>query len=81
METCGIVDLGFMGCKFTWSNKRSGLANIRERIDRAIADVLWRIEHPNAKVQHYDYAPSDHVPIILNLSGVSARAPKTCDES
>lgn len=69
MESCGMVDLGFSGCNFTWSNKRPGLANIRERIDRGIANVQWRMTFPNTAIQHYEYAPSDHVPLILNLFG------------
>ncbi|KAB1225193.1 hypothetical protein CJ030_MR1G016593 [Morella rubra] len=36
MQSMGLVDLGFLGSRFTWCNKRPGLANIRERLDRGI---------------------------------------------
>ncbi len=35
----GVVDLGFAGNKFTWSNKRWGKGSIRERLDRGIASA------------------------------------------
>lgn len=43
-QSMGFVDLGFEGSRFTWCNKRLGSANIRERLDRGISNVLggWR---------------------------------------
>lgn len=34
----GLLDLEFIGSPFTWSNRRIGNANIRERLDRAFAN-------------------------------------------
>ncbi|KAI5649380.1 hypothetical protein M9H77_35385 [Catharanthus roseus] len=34
IDHCKPIDLGFSGPKFTWTNSRSGAANILERIDR-----------------------------------------------
>lgn len=50
--------------------------NIRERIDRAIANPLWRTAFPNAEVCHYDYAPFDHAPIVLNIFGSNVSMPR-----
>jgi hypothetical protein len=36
-----LVDLGFVGNKFTWSNCRMGRENIRERLDRGLANQSW----------------------------------------
>uniref|UniRef100_A0A2N9IIA7 Reverse transcriptase zinc-binding domain-containing protein n=1 Tax=Fagus sylvatica TaxID=28930 RepID=A0A2N9IIA7_FAGSY len=36
VHNVGTIDLGFSGSKFTWSNRRVGLANIRERLDRGL---------------------------------------------
>ena len=33
MSNTGAIDLGFTGPSFTWSNRREGLANIKERLD------------------------------------------------
>lgn len=38
MDACGLIDLGFKGQKFTWSNNRDGNVKIYERLDRAIAN-------------------------------------------
>lgn len=37
LETCGLVDLGFVGVPFTYDNKRAGARNVRVRLDRAVA--------------------------------------------
>jgi hypothetical protein len=47
-----LVDLGFVGNKFTWSNHRKGRANIRERLDRGIANLDWVHLFPNSLVNN-----------------------------
>lgn len=69
MDCMGFVDLGYSGRNFTWTNRRSGLANIWERLDRCIANVQWRISYPNARVHHFSITNSDHVPLILPFFG------------
>lgn len=71
------MDLGFSRRQFTWSNRRSGLANIQERIDRSIANISWRTTFPNATVRHHPIAPSDHTSIILDFIGVEISVPKS----
>lgn len=39
IESCHLVDLGYHGPRFTWTNGRHGRANIQERIDRAWGNV------------------------------------------
>ncbi len=57
IENVGEIDLGFRGLQFTWSNKRVGWANIRERLDRGLCNVesgpaqtFWG---PQAKSQNW----------------------------
>lgn len=38
MDLCNLIDLGFVGPKFTWCNNREGEAGITERLDRYLAN-------------------------------------------
>lgn len=40
------MDLGYLGSKYTWSNGRAGVANIRKRLDRALSNPEWRMQFP-----------------------------------
>lgn len=66
MSSVGTIDLGFSGPKYTWSNKRVGWANIRERLDRGICNADWQRLFPKAAVRHLTALTSDHNPIILD---------------
>ena len=68
MNDVGAIDLEFFGSKFTRSNRRAGLANILERLDKGICNVDWQALFPKAGVKHLIAANSDHCPIILNTS-------------
>ena len=43
LADCGLTDLGFVGLPFTYDNGRDGNANVKVRLDRAVAD-WWRIQ-------------------------------------
>lgn len=47
------IDIGYSGNTFMWCNRRGGLANIRERIDRVMVSVNWRIMFTNVGVVHF----------------------------
>ena len=52
VDKVGAIDLGFSRSQFTWSNRRVGLANIRERLDRGICNANWQCLFPKAGVRH-----------------------------
>ncbi|CAM8943685.1 unnamed protein product [Rhodiola kirilowii] len=66
LEECGLSDLGFSGYPFTFSNRREGEAEVRARLDRAVASVEWRRAFPRASVRHVQLHVSDQQLIVLD---------------
>nr|XP_023878277.1 uncharacterized protein LOC111990725 [Quercus suber] len=67
LDACGMIDLGFSGPKFTWSNRREVNGLIQERLDKCFANLAWRNLYPEAQVHHLTMIHSDHCPILLCL--------------
>ncbi|KAL9687014.1 hypothetical protein QQ045_031410 [Rhodiola kirilowii] len=70
LEECDMLDLGFRGEVFTYSNRRKGREEIKARLDRAVANATWRLLFPNALVKHGFANCSDHVPVLISVNGV-----------
>ena len=66
MDSCNLLDLGFNGPKFTWTNKRKRNP-IYERLDRAFGNGDWLVHYPNSCVWHLPRISSDHAPILCTL--------------
>ncbi|KAF5442124.1 hypothetical protein F2P56_037171 [Juglans regia] len=75
MDRNGLIDIGYMGPKFIWTNNRQGQALIRERLDRAIANQEWRLLFLDATLQHLASSASDHHPILLYTTANTRQAP------
>lgn len=58
-----LIDLGFIGTKFTWSNR-----HIKIRLDRAIATNSWSDNFPQSRVHVLPPSISDHFPLLLQAS-------------
>jgi hypothetical protein len=72
----GLVDLGYDGNPYTWCNKRSGCALIKERLDRGLATKDWILLFPNASLKHFSTVGSDHNPIFVDTVGSYSKLPK-----
>ena len=66
MNNTGAIDLGFFGPAFTWTNRREGLANIKERLDQCFCDNEWQNIFPKAGIRYLSNSNSDHNPILMD---------------
>lgn len=51
---------------YPWTNQRLGDELIRERLDRALCNLEWRLNFPEAEVFALPALGSDHSPLLLN---------------
>ena len=61
-----MVDLGFLGQRYTWTNKRGISGLIQECIDRFFVTPNWWHLYPEAQVTHLTRRHFDHCPIVLD---------------
>ncbi|XP_024190432.1 uncharacterized protein LOC112194424 [Rosa chinensis] len=62
MVATGLMDMGFVGCRFTWSNKFT-----KERLDRGFQSTQWRDQYPLILVITLPPSDSDHNPILVEV--------------
>ncbi|KAJ4813335.1 DNAse I-like superfamily protein [Rhynchospora pubera] len=72
----GLIDLGFKGPAFTWTNKRYTSEPIYERLDRVLVNDDWSDMYAKAEVLHLPRIYSDHAGILLKLEGYRDRRRK-----
>lgn len=68
LSECNLMDLGFTGDKYTWEKFRGTNNWIQERLDRGVATQAWCALFPDADVKVLEVAPSDHLPLSLQLN-------------
>lgn len=67
MHYCSLIDLGYQGSRFTWTNKQRNGRTILERLDHFLANYDWLNLYPNTTVTHLPRTHSDHCPLLINL--------------
>ncbi|KAF7152781.1 hypothetical protein RHSIM_Rhsim01G0119200 [Rhododendron simsii] len=68
VASLGAVDLGFNGYPFTWSNRRGGDGQVKERLDRVLVAPGWRLKYDRARVQHLFAVRSNHAVLLLDTN-------------
>lgn len=71
-----LIDLGFKGPKYTWTNCRENNRLIKTRIERFHANPDWISMYPNSKVFHLPRVRSDHCPLLLSTQPNRCTGPK-----
>ncbi|KAG8482089.1 hypothetical protein CXB51_027072 [Gossypium anomalum] len=66
LEECELIDVEYSGRWFTWERGNLPETNIRERLDRGVANNSWISMFPRVKVQHLVHSFSNHCPILIN---------------
>lgn len=72
----GVIDLGFEGHAYTWNNIHGGMENIKEWLDRGMANEQWLLQFPEAKIKHLVAIHSDHKPLLLHTNPIIGDLPK-----
>lgn len=67
MEQCGMVDLNTVGGRFTWHRNCKGNRTISKKLDRALANIQWRMFFAEAFVEELCRFHSDHNPLLIRL--------------
>ena len=63
----GLNDLGFVGQRYTWCNRRYGEHRTKLRLDRIVASMSWIERFPKASVHHFAMSISNHCLLMLFL--------------
>ncbi|XP_042980093.1 uncharacterized protein LOC122310274 [Carya illinoinensis] len=66
IEDCGLVDVGYRGNGFTWSNKHSHQSFTKERLDRFVVNNEWKSIFKEVEVMAQTGRCSDHLPIVIS---------------
>jgi hypothetical protein len=74
LSDCGLIDLGYSGPLFTWSNKQDGDDLVRVRLDRAVANGSFMAEYDDCTVENLITTTSDHLAILVKLQSFAAQA-------
>lgn len=67
MNSENLVEIPYVGNKYTWSNNRQGDDLVLEKNDRAWCNVGWLTIFEHSILEVLPIAASDHAPLILHI--------------
>ncbi|XP_075665186.1 uncharacterized protein LOC142634819 [Castanea sativa] len=65
LDRCNVIDMGFSGPRYTWTNKRDINDLILKRINRFFMNPSWCVLYPDAKVTHLTRCHFDHCLVLM----------------
>ncbi|KAM0911064.1 hypothetical protein ACQ4PT_013724 [Festuca glaucescens] len=71
LDTCGLMDLGFSGPKFTWSNRQCAEDHVKVRLDRAVDNEAFINSYDDCQVENIITTTSEHLAIYITLAKLS----------
>ncbi|KAK8568825.1 hypothetical protein V6N12_007365 [Hibiscus sabdariffa] len=71
LSDCSLMNIGYRGSWYTWEKGRVQATNIRERVDRGVANDLWWNTFQDFTMDHIAHSFLDHCPLLLNTVGVT----------
>jgi hypothetical protein len=74
LDDCGLMDVGFSGPMFTWSNKQVEHDLVRVRLDRAVVNGEFQDLFDDLSVENLITTTSDHSAILIRLQNVGRPA-------
>ncbi|KAM1456863.1 hypothetical protein ACFX13_034959 [Malus domestica] len=75
MHQKALTDLGYCGPIFTWERDWEEWGKIAERLDQAVANLLWTEYWPDTVISHDPLIGSDHRPLIIQYAHYVALGP------
>ncbi|XP_071902937.1 uncharacterized protein [Coffea arabica] len=63
-----LVDIGFEGNPWTWSNNWEDVGEVRERLDRDLCCIDWSLVFDKANCKHIDTFASDHSILMIDTN-------------
>ena len=71
-----LIDLGFKGHPWTWSNHWDNTGKVRQRLDRCLSSSDWRLRFEGATCKHIDSFVLDHSLLMLDTELARLRKKK-----
>ncbi|KAH9715526.1 putative reverse transcriptase/RNA-dependent DNA polymerase [Citrus sinensis] len=65
LRDCGLKDVGYRGCAFTWNNGRYGKGFVEERLDRFVCSKAWSDRFVDCAASNLDTWTSDNCPVLM----------------
>ncbi|XP_074321736.1 uncharacterized protein LOC141658865 [Silene latifolia] len=69
IDTARLEELKTQGRWYTWTNKQEHADRKWTSLDRALANVSWFLDFPDAYVEALTPGISDHSPLVISLGG------------